>query len=103
LLMITIGLGMMMQMASCNTILQTVSDDDKRGRVMSFYTMSFMGTAPFGNLLLGSLAKSFGAPFSIMIAGISCIIGAIFFALKIPEIKAKVRPVYLKLGIIPEK
>jgi len=103
LLMLIIGLGMMLQMASCNTILQTVSEDNKRGRVMSFYTMAFMGTTPFGSLLLGSLAKNIGAPFSIMVAGISCIIGAILFSLKLPVIKSKIRPVYLKLGILSQK
>jgi MFS family permease len=102
-LMVAVGLGMMLQMASSNTILQTVTDDDKRGRVMSFYTMAFMGTAPFGSLLLGVLAKMLGSPVAIAIAGISCIIGSILFALKLPEIKSKIRPVYIKLGILDDK
>ena len=63
-LMVFIGLGMMMQAASSNTILQTITDDDKRGRVMSFYTMAVMGTAPFGSLLAGALAKVIGAPWT---------------------------------------
>ncbi|MCK9311892.1 MAG: MFS transporter, partial [Bacteroidales bacterium] len=61
ILMVATGMGFMMQMACSNTILQTITDDDKRGRVMSFYTMAFMGTAPFGNLLAGSLASWIGA------------------------------------------
>jgi MFS family permease len=102
LLMIFIGLGMMMQAASSNTILQTITDDDKRGRVMSFYTMAIMGTAPFGSLMAGSLAKVIGAPWTIFFGGISSIVGALFFLRKLPELRKIVRPVYIKLGIIPE-
>jgi MFS family permease len=102
LLMVIIGLGMMMQTAASNTILQTITDDDKRGRVMSFYTMSIMGTAPFGSLLAGSLAKGIGTPWTIFVGGISCIIGAFFFFKKLPELRKLVRPIYVKLGIIPE-
>jgi MFS family permease len=102
MLMIFIGLGMMMQAASSNTILQTITDDDKRGRVMSFYTMAIMGTAPFGSLMAGSLAKVIGAPWTIFFGGISSIIGALFFLRKLPELRKIVRPVYIKLGIIPE-
>jgi MFS family permease len=102
ILMIIIGLGMMMQTAASNTILQTITDDDKRGRVMSFYTMAIMGTAPFGSLLAGSLAKIIGTPGTIFAGGISCIIGALFFLRKLPALKALVRPVYVKMGIIPE-
>jgi MFS family permease len=96
------GFGMMMQMTSSNTILQTIVDDDKRGRVMSFYTMAFMGTAPFGSLLAGSLASTIGAPASLMIGGATCIAGAIFFARQLPEIKKIIRPIYMRMGIIPE-
>jgi len=96
------GLGMIMQMTSSNTILQTIVDDDKRGRVMSFYTMAFMGTAPFGSLLAGGLASSFGAPNTLIIGGISCIVGAIIFASKLPELKKMVHPIYVRLGIITE-
>jgi len=102
LLMVAVGLGMMLQMASSNTILQTVADDDKRGRVMSFYTMAFMGTAPFGSLILGALANAWGATVAIGIAGVSCMVGSILFALKFTEIQAAIRPVYVKLGIIAE-
>jgi len=85
-LMVITGLGMMMQMASSNTLLQTIVDDDKRGRVMSFYAMAFMGTAPFGSLMAGGLAKIIGAPYTLLIGGISCILGALFFTRKLPEI-----------------
>ena len=93
---------MMMQMTSSNTILQTIVDDDKRGRVMSFYTMAFIGTAPFGSLLAGSLASTIGAPATLMIGGATCIAGAIFFARQLPEIKKTIRPIYMRMGIIPE-
>ena len=101
-LMMLAGLGMMLQMASTNTIIQTIVDDDKRGRVMSFYTMAFMGTAPFGSLLAGWLAKGIGAPSTLVIGGISCIAGAIVFAWKLPTLKKAVRPIYIRLGIINE-
>lgn len=101
-LMLIIGFGMIMQMASSNTIIQTIVDDDKRGRVMSFYMMAFIGTAPFGSLLAGSLATSIGAPNTVLIAGVSCIIGAAFFASKLPELKKILHPIYVKYGIISE-
>jgi MFS family permease len=101
-LMVMAGLGMMMQMASSNTILQTIVDNDKRGRVMSIYTMAFMGTAPFGSFLAGSLAKLLGTPHTILIGGLSCIVGAIFFFTKLKEIKNIIRPIYVRMGIIPE-
>ncbi len=74
------GAGMMVQMASCNTFIQTIVDDDKRGRVMSFYAMSFMGLAPFGSLLAGSMAKNIGAPNTLIVGGIICILGALTYA-----------------------
>jgi MFS family permease len=85
-ILIVVGLGMMMQMASSNTLLQTVVEDDKRGRVMSFYTMAFMGMTPFGSLLSGFLAKQLGAPVTVAIGGICCITGALIFFRKLPEI-----------------
>jgi len=102
MLMIFIGLGMMMQTAATNTVIQTITDDDKRGRVMSFYSMAIMGTAPFGSLLAGGAAKVIGTPWTIFSGGIACIIGALFFFRKLPELKKLVRPVYIRLGIIPE-
>jgi len=101
-LMLVTGFGMMMQMTSSNTILQTVVDDDKRGRVMSFYTMAFMGTAPFGSLMAGVLASNIGAPNTLIIGGASCILGAVVFARKLPELKKMIHPIYIRMGIIPE-
>jgi MFS family permease len=101
-MMVFIGLGLMLQTASSNTILQTITDDDKRGRVMSFYTIAIMGTAPFGSLLAGYLAKLIGTPATILISGATCLAGALIFLKKLPELKTIVRPVYVKMGIIPE-
>ena len=102
LLMLATGFGMMTQMASSNTILQTIVEDDKRGRVMSYYTMAFMGMAPFGSLMAGTVAARIGAPATLTFSGLCCIGGALLFALKLPEIRRLVRPIYVGLGIIPE-
>lgn len=101
-LLFVVGFGMMTQMASCNTILQTIAEDDKRGRVMSFYTMAFMGMAPLGSLLAGSLASTIGAPYTLFISGVICIFGATMFATKLPLLRKEIRPIYMKIGIIPE-
>jgi MFS family permease len=90
-------------MASSNTILQTLVEEDKRGRIMSFYTMAFMGMVPFGSLLAGSLANSLGAPQTVMIGGIACILGSIMFAKKLPTLRRMVRPIYVEKGILPEE
>jgi len=101
-MMLVTGLGMILNLASSNTILQTISDDDKRGRVMGFYTMAFMGTAPFGSLLAGTLGSKIGAPNTLILSGASCILGGIIFAAKIKRLRELIRPIYTRLGIIPE-
>jgi MFS family permease len=102
LLMFFTGFGMMMQMASSNTLLQTLVDDDKRGRVMSLYVMAFMGTAPFGSFMAGALASTIGAPYTILSGGIVCLLGAIIFAKNLPSLRKHIRPIYIKMGILPE-
>jgi MFS family permease len=101
-LMIITGLGMILQTSSSNTILQTIVDDDKRGRVMSFFTMALTGTAPFGSLLAGGLASFLGSPNTLIIGGILCVLGALIFASKLTELKKLVYPIYVRLGIISE-
>jgi len=101
-IIVFIGMGLMLQTAASNTILQTITDDDKRGRVMSFYTMAIMGSAPFGSLVAGVLAKTIGTPFTILTGGIISIAGAILFLRKLPELKKLVHPIYVRMGIIPE-
>lgn len=98
-----IGLGMMVHMACSNTLLQTMVDDDKRGRVMSLFTMAFMGMAPFGSLLGGGLASHVGGPNTLFVGGISCIIGAFLFIKKLPVLRELVRPIYIRKGILPEE
>ena len=102
LLMMVTGFSMMTQMASTNTILQTITEEDKRGRVMSFYSMAFQGTAPFGSLIAGAAAARIGAPRTLMIGGSLCIVGALWFCTELPRIRAIVRPIYRRMGIIPE-
>ncbi len=102
IMMVFIGLGMMLQTASSNTVLQTITDDDKRGRVMSFYAMAVMGTAPFGSLLAGALAKVIGTPMTIFAGGLATITGALYFLRRLPEMKILVLPIYEKMGDIPE-
>lgn len=96
------GFGMMVQMAGSNTFLQTVVEDDKRGRIMSLYTMAYIGLAPFGSLLAGALAERITAPLTIALGGGVCVISAGIFARQIPLFRELVRPIYMQLGIIPE-
>lgn len=102
LLMYFLGIGMMIQMAGSNTLLQTIVEDDKRGRVMSFYTMAFMGMQPVGSLIAGSLASHIGAPWTVFTGAVACIIAAIIFVRRLPVLRLKTQPVYLTKGIIPE-
>jgi MFS family permease len=101
-LMVAAGVGQMVLMAGSNTLLQTLADDDKRGRVMSFFTMAFMGATPVGSLIAGSLASKIGAPWTLFIGGMCSIAGAFFFTRRLPAIKKLARPIYIKMGIIPE-
>jgi len=94
LFMVLTGFGMMVQLTSSNTILQHIVDDDKRGRVMAFFAMAFVGTTPFGSLLAGSLADAIGAPNTLIVGGICCIIGAIIFLRKLPTLIKLAHPVY---------
>jgi MFS family permease len=100
-MMLFCGFGMMQQMAASNTIIQTIVDEDKRGRVMSFYTVAFVGMAPFGSLLAGAMAHAVGAPRTVMLSGACCIAGAIWFATRLKSIRKLIRPIYVNLGILP--
>ena len=101
-MMFVVGFGMIVQLASSNTILQSIVEEDKRGRVMSIYATALMGMAPIGNLFSGALASWIGAPATLILSGLACIIGSLLFALKLPHIRKNVLPIYLKMGIISE-
>lgn len=101
LLMLVTGFGMMQGMTASNTIIQTLVPEDKRGRVMSYYTIAFVGMAPFGSLLAGGLAHAIGAPRTVMASGVACIVGAAWFWSRMKAIRKEMRPVYEQLGIIP--
>ncbi len=109
------GMGMMQGMAASNTIIQTLVTEDKRGRVMSYYTMAFVGMAPFGSLLAGIMAHKIpptpvwivagmvlsGAQWTVIINGAVVLIGAAWFFTRLPMLRRSVRPIYQELGIIP--
>ncbi len=101
LLMLVVGFGMMQGLAASNTVIQTLVPEDKRGRVMSYYTMAFVGMAPFGSLLAGALAHRFGAPHAVIITGSCCILGGLWFTSQLRSIRAVMRPIYLQMGILP--
>jgi MFS family permease len=102
LLLPVVGGGMMVETASTNTILQTIVEERMRGRVMSFYTMAFLGTAPLGSLLAGILADRIGAPMTILLGGVACVIAGVWFGSRLPSLRALLRPIYIQKGIIAE-
>jgi MFS family permease len=100
-LMSVTGFGMMLEYAASNTVIQTLVEDDKRGRVMSYWTMAYMGASPFGSLLAGSLAPLIGAPGTVLLCGAGCVAGAAWFWLQLPKLRPVIRPIYQQLGILP--
>jgi len=102
-LMFVTGFGMMQGLTTSNTIIQTLVDEDMRGRVMSYYTMAFVGMAPFGSLLAGSLANAIGAPRTVIVSGAACIAGALWFWFRLPAVRKEMRPIYERLGIVPPR
>jgi len=100
-LMLFVGFGMMQGLAASNTVIQTLVPEQMRGRVMSYYTVAFVGMAPFGSLLAGALAHRFGAPHAVMITGACCLVGAAWFATQRAALRAVMRPIYIQMGIIP--
>jgi MFS family permease len=100
LLMLIVGFGIMILIAASNTLLQTIVDDDKRGRVMSFFAFSFIGMAPLGSLMAGTLAGLIGITDTMMIGGICCVAGAILFSRKLPLLNSMMNSIYVEKGII---
>ena len=101
-LMLLTGFGMMQGLTASNTIVQTLVDEKMRGRVMSYYTMAFVGMAPFGSLLAGGLAHVMGAPHTVIVSGVACILGALWFWSRLAAIRKQMRPIYVRLGIVPQ-
>ena len=100
LLMLPVGFGMMMGLAASNTFIQALVPEDKRGRVMSYYTMAFVGMAPFGALLAGELAHLYGAPHTVIFTGACCIAAGVWFMTEKPKIQAIIRPIYSEMGVM---
>ena len=103
LMMLVTGFGMMQGLTGSNTIIQTLVDEKMRGRVMSYYTMAFVGMAPFGSLLAGALAHVIGAQRTVIVSGVACILGSIWFTTRLMAIRKDMRPIYERLGIVPQR
>lgn len=95
-----VGAGFMIQMASTNTIVQTIVEEQLRGRVMAFYTMAFLGTAPIGSLVAGVVADRIGAAHTVTLGGAACIAGGLWFRSRLPMVRKALRPIYEAQGIL---
>jgi MFS family permease len=94
------GFGMITQMASSNTVIQTIVEDDKRGRVMALYGMAFLGMMPLGSLMAGYLAEWIGAPMTVALGGVVCIVTGLWFWSMLPRLREHMRPIYEQRGIL---
>ena len=101
IMLLVAGMGMMQGMAASNTVIQTIVTEDKRGRVMGYYTMAFVGMAPFGSLLAGAMAHAIGAPRTVMINGCFVLLAAAWFTSRLPAVRDAIRPIYREMGILP--
>lgn len=102
IMLAVIGLGSILVISSSNTVIQTIVDDDKRGRVMSLFTMCFLGMVPLGNLFAGIAAERIGAPNTLIIGGVFCILGSLLFRKQLPTLRRLVSPIYIRAGILPQ-
>jgi len=100
-LMVFAGFGLMQGASVSNTIIQSLVTEDKRARVMGYYTMAFFGAAPFGSLLAGTLAHHIGAPYAVIVTGAFCVVGSIWFGIERPKVRAVMRPIYQQMGLVP--
>ncbi|MGH7616622.1 MAG: MFS transporter [Gemmatimonadaceae bacterium] len=100
IILVFVGAGFMTEMAATNTILQTIVEERLRGRVMAFYTMAFLGTAPIGSLLAGIVAGRIGTSATIVAGGVGCIAGGLWLASRLPLLREHVRPIYVELGLL---
>jgi MFS family permease len=95
-----VGGGMMVTLAATNTVIQTIVTEELRGRVMAFFTMAFLGTAPIGSLLAGVIADRIGPAETILVGGVCSLVVAAWFASRLKELQKLVRPIYVERGII---
>ena len=102
-LLVLAGFGLMQCATASNTIIQSLVPEDKRARVMSYYTMAFFGAAPFGSLLAGALAHRIGAPRTVMLTGACCVAASLWFLLELPKVTAVMRPIYQRMGLLPAR
>ena len=102
LLMVITGFGMIAQMASCNTMLQSLTEDDKRGRVMSFYTIAYRGMYPVGSLFAGFLASRIGAPATLFIGGLCVLAGGAWYTRSLPAMREAIHPIFARMGVDAE-
>ena len=97
--LLPVGFTMMVQMAACNTLIQSMVPDQLRGRVMAVYSMMFMGMAPFGAFFAGAIAEHLGAPLTVAIGGVACIAGSAIFAARLPGWRTEVRQLFIAQGL----
>ena len=99
--MLFVGFGLLQGLSASNTVIQTLVPEDKRGRVMSYFTMAFVGMAPFGSLFTGALAQRVGVPATMMVNGAACLVGALWLWIELPKIRKIMRPIYVEMGLLP--
>ncbi len=102
-LMVFAGFGLIQTSSVSNTIIQSLVPEDKRARVMGYYTMAFFGAAPFGSLFAGALAHRIGAPHTVMVTGTCCVIASLWFTVELPKIRTVMRPIYERMGLLASK
>jgi predicted MFS family arabinose efflux permease len=101
-LLVITGVSMILVTASVNTVLQTIVREEMRGRIMSLYTMAFVGTTPVGGLAGGAVATHIGAPAAVVLGGAGCLAVSVWAFARLPALRDLIRPIYEDLGIIPE-
>jgi MFS family permease len=100
ILMVFVGFGMIQTASVTNTVVQSLVAEDKRARVMSYYTMAFFGSAPFGSLLAGTLAQRIGAPHTVMVTGTFCLVCSLWLTVELPKLNVAMLPIYRDKGLL---
>jgi MFS family permease len=96
------GMGMMLTAGSINTVLQTIVEDRLRARVAAIYIMSFLGVSPLGSLASGWAAQYIGPPAALAAGGALALCAALAFLAGLPAMRRELRPLYQRLGIVPQ-